>query len=87
MNKWVSIKDKLPEEHDPVLITNFGYKDPKNERFYVVAVRRGEQYFDQDLDEDSEDNYYEPDFWMPLPTPPEGSLMQTVITCKQVGGE
>ena len=60
MNEWISVKDRLPEKHEYVLVyrksegkrsVNLGYFHPKDEWFTTDGV-----------------GY--PTHWMPLPDPP-----------------
>ena len=63
--EWISVEDRLPDNHQRVTGIGFDYGDVKNKRHYVVC-----EYFDSIWlgDEDEEFEYIT--HWMPLPEPP-----------------
>lgn len=75
--KWIDAKKRQPENSNPVL----GYKDGG----YVVCEYYGEYY-------DGSPNWSytglggDPDFWMPVPEPPEKQTKDaiSIIFCKIV---
>ena len=81
MDKWISVKDKLPEKQEPVLVYVPPYSD-ENEK-YVGYV--GVAYYTYSANGGfwggTDGNMYgaigiihEPSYWMPLPKPPEKTL-------------
>jgi hypothetical protein len=63
--KWVKTEDKLPPEKVPVLCTNHAYLNPKNERFYVIAARYGDEYAEPETHE----VIFTPDYWCEIEPP------------------
>lgn len=63
--QWISVKDRLPEELDDVLISGFVYDDPKNDRYMAVSMRIGDYW-----SRGSGGDYYHPTHWMELPASP-----------------
>jgi hypothetical protein len=73
MMEWISVKDKLPEYPQVVLVTN------KDSNLYSTAYFNGTQWIPDPfvIGYDSWDDFtalrlmIEPTHWMPLPEPPK----------------
>lgn len=70
MSKWVSTKDRLPEDREKVLI--YSYKRQTQVGYLFKNIEESPKYF---FICDAEHtgkrfNLYEISHWMPLPTPP-----------------
>ena len=71
MNKWISVKDQLPEEDTPVIVTYIGGVSGKPHSDVLGAVRDGVWYwYDGFPIEVSKEITVEVTHWMPLPEPP-----------------
>ena len=71
--EWIKTLDRLPEERIPVLITNYGFLDRKNPRYYCVAERRGDLWQDPDtVEESTDEHFYAPDYWCEIVPPEKG---------------
>lgn len=57
--KWISVKDRLPEENKKVLVSN-----PSAHTSKIAWKYRGHWFFDTNCD------ILEPTHWQPLPPPP-----------------
>ena len=64
-DRWISVDERLPEEEDEILATAWRYDDPDRGRFFVMAYRCGDLWFEVDGAE-----MYTPTHWKAL-TPPE----------------
>lgn len=68
MNKWISIKDRFPQDGENVLaLSNYGSHSQGNMNIMSVI------YFDNrwEVDHFCESSYIDVDYWMTLPEPPE----------------
>jgi hypothetical protein len=65
---WISVKDKLPQNDIFVLVTNHEYLKKENPRY--ITIGRYMEEIKSWLDEEF-GTMYAPDYWMPLPEPPE----------------
>jgi hypothetical protein len=69
--KWISVKDRLPEEKDTVLIyiphPNCYYRYPEKRMF--VATFKNNNFFSH-----YSDQFIEISHWMPLPPKPDDDL-------------
>ena len=71
MNEWISVKDKLPEDCDCVLIWSKGYEPITAALNYS---KEGEPLFWRVLDWDESETTHRLDIcthWMPLPEKPK----------------
>ena len=64
--KWISVKERLPEEHG-IYLAHIVHRYCKIDSYSRVAV----EYFSRDGKWDSLPDLYEVTHWMPLPEPPE----------------
>ena len=67
MSEWISVKDKLPELHEEVLVCNEEY-GLSELGFATVAVLDGTDWIET-WDRRTEIHYIT--HWMPLPEPPK----------------
>lgn len=67
---WIPVTDRLPEDHDWVLVWHTGYKTPKKALFHVAECFEfdggGAWYLDGYSSLEGTVTH-----WMPLPDPPE----------------
>lgn len=63
MNKWISVKDRLPEDYEKVLTC-----DAKGNIHIFFHFHQFVYPFGIDA---SDERYYEVTHWMPLPQPPK----------------
>lgn len=73
MNEWISVKDRLPEEYDWVLVSVVDWKNPKL-RFvpHVAELRKGKWASQDDVEGDLETwAHIKVTHWMPLPDSPK----------------
>lgn len=78
MIEWISVKDKLPDDDEPVLVTYVGYVDnlPHNDAIAVYAHEMTDNYAGAWYWQDSDgvdDNPVSVSIthWMPIPPLPE----------------
>ena len=62
-DNWISVKDRLPENENPVLV--FGGKS-----IYTAVYGNRGGYSNQWWKLNSKTHYCNPTHWMPLPSPP-----------------
>jgi len=58
--KWIKVEDKLPEEHENVLLHSGGYVG------FSIGYSRNDKFYRQ-----WDGCELNPKFWMPLPEPPK----------------
>ena len=66
MSEWISVEDRLPDNHQRVIGIGFDYGDIKNNRHYVVC-----EYFDGIWMGGEYEEFEYITHWMPLPEPPK----------------
>lgn len=72
MNKWISVKDRLPEEEVPVLVTYLSYNTGEPIADSIAIFSEGEWYWYTDPDNDYIEQgpvIVEITHWVPLPEP------------------
>jgi len=62
--KWISVKDRLPENEDVVLIY-------AGDEYQDVAMFSNSDFYEFDWEHDGWEHESEVTHWMPLPVPPE----------------
>lgn len=66
MSEWISVKDRLPQNADEVLVAVEGC-------VYYCYYRNGKFVFEAYSScGDCDDEYYNATHWQPLPQPPQG---------------
>jgi len=71
MNKWISIKDRLPEINSDTKLIVSEYSHYKNKKFVSVYYYMGENDWQNSFGESLDTSEYEVTHWMPLPEPPK----------------
>jgi len=68
-SQWVPVEDRLPDEGDLVLVTNYGFLNKKMPRYYCTGyVSNDGKWRDSEQIE-----IYAPDYWTPIrPLPAKG---------------
>lgn len=68
MEGWIDVNKEAPPENTPILIAFKEYGRELNKYRVREAVKRGVFYFRPDFDDkQSNEMFYEPDFWQRLP--------------------
>jgi hypothetical protein len=68
MSKWISVKDRLPEPYEDVLVCMYLPFRERNKQVVTLSYYLGDDegyFFEEDTDS-------RVTHWMPLPEPPEG---------------
>lgn len=71
-NEWISVKDRLPEINEPVLVHCRGYISIA----WRVSGDNGGWYWNSQMSYPEE--MVDTDYWMPLPNPPEESANDNI---------
>ena len=73
--RWIPVTERLPEDHDWVLVWHTGYKTPKKALFHIEECFEfdgGGAWYDYDVEIDGHNSLEGTvTHWMPLPDPPE----------------
>lgn len=83
MNKWISVKDRLPEEEVPVLVTYLSYNTGEPITNSIAIFSEGEWYWYTDPDNDYIEQgpvIVEITHWMPLPEPADDTTEEPCPT-------
>lgn len=64
--KWISVKERLPEERD-IYLAHIVHRHNRSDSYWCVCV----EYFNPEDGWSSLSDLYEVTHWMPLPEPPE----------------
>jgi hypothetical protein len=70
--EWISVKDRLPETYDLVLMTNIESKHLEDHWVCAGSMNRKKVWYNQFQDNNS-DCSVRVTHWMPLPEPPKQS--------------
>lgn len=75
MNQWISVKDELPDLYDLVWWKEKSPHTRVHGSYYIGWLTEEENHPFKFIDGDRDVNGYSkdhpPDYWMPLPEPPE----------------
>lgn len=72
MSEWISVKERVPEDGVPVLITYLGYYDNRPYCDAIANIRNGDWGWYEAAGEDNDEVVRVTiTHWMPLPSPPE----------------